>query len=390
MIDSILKSKIKSSLSHYPAVALIGPRQVGKTTLARAVATDFDALHLDLETPADSRKLSNAFSYLQEHEQRLVIIDEIYHSPDLFKVLRALIDGGRQRGLRSGRFLLLGSASMELMRQSESLAGRIAHLELHPFNALEVPETKLDKLWVRGGFPDSFLASTDKISYDWRKNFIASYISREMPQFAPLMPRATLLRLWIMLAHYQGQKINPATLASSLSVSKPTLSRYVDFLVDLLLVKKIYPWFTNRKKSLRRSPRIYLTNSGLCHTLLDITDKEKLLGHPVVGPSWEGFVVHNILSSISPHCEAHYYRSYGGAEIDLLIRGSGGKPWAIEVKRSEAPSCGRGFTQACRDVQPERAFLVYPGRERFPTRYGVEAIGLREMCREVANYLTKG
>ncbi len=387
MIDRRLKSKIKFSLSHYPAVALVGPRQVGKTTLARAVATGFDALHLDLEDTADYRKLANASSYLQEHERRLVIIDEIHHYPDLFKVIRTLIDDGRRRGLRSGRFLLLGSASMELMRQSsESLAGRIAHLELHPFDALEVLETELDKLWVRGGFPDSFLASTDELSHDWRTNFIAGYISREMRQFAPRISHETLFRLWVMLAHYQGKNLDSATLASSLAISKSTLSRYVDFLVDLLLVKKIYPWFTNRKKSLRKSPRIYLTDSGICHTLLNITNKENLLSHPIAGPSWEGLVVHNILSSISSHCEVHYYRSYGGAEIDLLIRRGGDKPWAIEVKRSEAPSCSRGFNQACLDVEPERAYLVYPGRERFPTRYGVEAIGLREMCQEAANY----
>ena len=387
MIDRRLIIQIKDRLSHVPAVVLLGPRQVGKTTLARVIAQERDALYLDLERQEDIDKLrTNTTSYLLSHEQHLVVIDEIQHYPELFMTLRGLIDIGRQQGKNSNRFLLLGSASMELMHQSESLAGRVSYLQLNPLDVWEVEAHDIDKLWLRGGFPQSFLSANDKQSFIWREDFITSYLRRDMRQAGidSNVAATTLHRLWTMLAHCQGSPLNLSSLAGSLGIKAVTVGRYIDIFHELLLVRKLTPWYRNSKKRLVKSPKIYLRDSGITHTLLRLADKEMLLGHPIVGASWEAFAIENILSRLPTGCQTHFYRTSSGAEIDLLIAQGTDAPWAIEIKRSDAPSRSRALLTFSEGVVPRAKFVVYAGDERYPLGRGIEAIGLREMCQEVS------
>ena len=373
-------------LADYPAVALLGPRQAGKTTIALEIAqsVDADSVYLDLESPADRARLSDPELYLDDHEDKLVILDEVHRAPELFQSLRGLIDRGRRRGIRSGRFLLLGSASMDLLRQSgETLAGRIAYLELGPLDILEVGRESLDTLWIRGGFPDSFLAGDDGRSITWRENFIRTYLERDVPQLGPRIPAETLRRFWVMLAHAQGGLLNAAALARGLGVDARTVGRYLDLMVDLLLVRRLTPWRRNVGKRLTKSPKIYVRDSGVVHALLGLASKEDALGHPVAGASWEGFVVETLLSVAPERTEASFYRSSGGAEIDLILTLPGRGAWAIEIKRSLNPRPRRGFYSACQDVEPEARFVVYPGEERYRVAREVEAVGVWGLAGEV-------
>ena len=373
-------------LAEYPAVALLGPRQVGKTTLALEIADAEDAVYLDLESPADRARVSNPELYLADHEDRLVILDEVHRLPGLFQSLRGLIDRGRRRGRRARRFLLLGSASMDLLRQSgETLAGRIAYLDLGPFDALEVGDSHLDALWVRGGFPDSFLAGDDDGSLTWRENFIRTYLERDVPQFGPRIPAETLRRFWVMLAHNQGGILNAAALARGLGVDNKTVARYLDLMVDLLLVRRLTPWRRNVGKRLVKSPKVYVRDSGIVHALLGLGSKEDVIGHPVVGMSWEGFVIETLLSVAPSRTEANFYRASGGAEIDLILTLPGREPWAIEIKRSLDPRPRRGFHSACEDVRPEAKFVVYPGNERFRIAEDIEAVTVVDLANEMAD-----
>ena len=384
MIPRRIENELHSLLADYPAVALLGPRQAGKTTLALEVSHTTDSVYLDLESYADLARLSDPELYLSDHEERLVILDEVHRAPDLFRSLRGLIDSGRRRGRRSGRFLLLGSASMDLLQQSgETLAGRIAYLELGPLNALEVDRGDHDHLWVRGGFPDSFLADDDGRSLRWRENFIRTYLERDVPQLGPRIAAETLRRFWTMLAHSQGGTLNMSSLARGLGVGGRTISGYMDLMVDLLLVRRLTPWRQNVGKRLVKAPKIYVRDSGVVHALLGLESKEDVLGHPVVGPSWEGFVVETLLTIAPDRSVASYYRASGGAEIDLLLTLPGHGTWAIEIKRSLNPRPRRGFHNACEDVGPEAKFVVYPGRERYRLSGDVEAIGLVDMAEEV-------
>lgn len=380
MIIRRLQDTLEQLLEHYPAVALLGPRQAGKTTLALALANQRPVTYLDLESTADQAKLQDAELYLAEHQDKLVILDEVQRAPGLFKNLRGLIDKGRRAGRRTGRFLLLGSASMELLHQSsESLAGRIAYLELFPFDTLEMGAEKTETLWLRGGFPDSVLASNDAHSLRWRQDFIRTYLERDIPQLGPRIPAETLRRFWNMLAHNQGELLNAAKLAAALGVDGKTVARYLDLLVDLLLVRRLKPWHSNSGKRLVKSPKTYVRDSGIVHALLGIPDRETLLGHPVCGRSWEGFVIENCLSVAPPHSEAYFYRSSAGAECDLLLTFPDQVTWAIEIKRSLAPSLKKGFHFAKQDIKPEASFLVYPGTEAFSVAEGTKAIGLTGM-----------
>ena len=373
--------RLQSLLAEYPAVALLGPRQVGKTTLALEIAETVDSVYLDLESPADRARLSDPELYLADHEGRLVILDEVHRVPDLFQSLRGLIDRGRRTGRRAGRFLLLGSASMDLLRQSgETLAGRIAYVELNPFDILEVDPSDYDALWVRGGFPDSFLAGDDGRSLTWRENFIRTYLERDVPQFGPRIPAETLRRFWTMLAHTQGGLFNAAALARGLGVGGNTISRYLDLMVDLLLVRRLMPWHSNVGKRLVRSPKVYVRDSGLVHALLGLGAKEEIVGHPIVGLSWEGFVIESLLSVAPDRTEASFYRASGGAEIDLILTLPGRRPWAVEIKRSLNPRPSRGFHSACQDVEPEEKFVVYPGDERYRVAEDVEALRLVDLA----------
>ena len=366
-------------------MALLGPRQAGKTTLALEIADRVDSVYLDLESAADRARLSDAELYLADHEDRLVILDEVHRLPGLFQSLRGLIDRGRRRGRRAGRFLLLGSASIDLLRQSgETLAGRIAYLELGPFDALEVGVGDIDALWTRGGFPDSFLAGDDDRSMTWRENFIRTYLERDVPQFGPRIPAETLRRFWVMLAHTQGGLLNAASLARGLGVDGKTVSRYLDLMVDLLLVRRLAPWRRNVGKRLVKSPKVYVRDSGIVHALLGLGSKEEVTGHPVVGMSWEGFVVETLLSIAPERAEASFYRASGGAEIDLILTLPGRRPWAVEIKRSLDPRPRKGFHSACEDVRPEAKFVVYPGEERYRIAEDIEAVSVGGLAGEVA------
>ncbi len=379
-------SLVRARLAQFPAVALLGPRQVGKTTLAELIAEAQQSVYLDLEDVAVREKLGDAALYLSGHEDSLVILDEVQRMPELFQTLRGLIDKGRRRNRRAGRFLLLGSASIDLIRQSgESLAGRIAYVELGPFSLLEVDDDAGETLWVRGGFPDSYLAKSDDDSVIWRENFIRTYLERDIPQLGPRVPAETLRRFWTMLAHSQGQMLNAAQLARGLGVDGKTVARYLDLLVDLLLVRRLPPFHANVGKRLVKSPKAFVRDSGIVHTLLGLDDREAVLGHPVIGGSWEGYVVENLLAAAPERCQAHYYRTAAGAEIDLLLEMPGGKLWAVEIKRGLAPKLDRGFHHAREDLQPERSFLVYSGSERFRMTGDVEAIGVTELASLIAN-----
>ena len=380
MIKRRIHDKLDEAIDRSPAVALLGPRQVGKTTLALEMGATRPSLYLDLESPADRAKLADAGRYLAEHEDKLVILDEVHRAPEIFQILRGLIDQGRRRGKVGGRFLLLGSASVELLKQSgESLAGRISYLELTPFDATEVDGERMDRLWIRGGFPASFLAANDRISLDWREDFIRTYLERDVPQFGSRIPAETLRRFWTMLAHHQAGMHNAATLAQGLGVDGKTVARYLDLLVDLLLVRRLSPWHRNVGKRLVKSPKVFVRDSGLVHALLGLGNKEQLLGHPVVGPSWESFVLETLLVLAPRGTEANFYRTAAGAEIDLVLTLPGGKLWAVEIKRSSAPKLERGFHLACADLKPAKRFVVYPGADRFPLDAETEVLGLAEL-----------
>ena len=385
IIDRNLSPQLSDAIAHSPAVALRGPRQVGKTTLALEVGQHYHALYLDLESDQDRAKLAQPELYLADHQDKLVIVDEVHRAPGLFPVLRGLIDRGRRAGRRSGQYLLLGCASLDLFKQSgETLAGRIAYLELAPFNVLETRTLPADDLWVRGGFPESLLAADAARSLRWRQDFIRTYLERDIPQFGPWRIAAeTLRRFWAMLAHHQGGLLNTAQFARNLGVDVKTVGSYLDLLVDLLLVRRLPPCHANLGKRLVKSPKVYVRDSGLVHALLNISDKETLLGHPVVGQSWVCFVVENLLVCASTKAQGYFYRSSGGAEIDLLLSWPDGSLWAIEIKRSLSPKLERGFHAACTDLAPSRKFVVYPGVERYRLAADIEAMSLEDMAMEL-------
>jgi uncharacterized protein len=378
MIERKIATQLIDRLETAPAVALLGPRQVGKTTLARMIGDRRPSIYLDLESDADRARLADPELYLAGHEDKLVILDEVHRLPGLFRNLRGLIDEGRRKGLRAGRFLLLGSASLDLLRQSgESLAGRISYLEMGPIDGREVPTEDLSRLWNRGGFPDSFLTPDDRLSQRWRQDFVRTYLERDVPMLGPRIAAETLRRFWTMLAHHQSGLLNAAEFARSLGVDGKTVAAYLDLLVDLLLVRRLEPWHANVGKRLVKSPRVYVRDSGLVHTLLGLTTLEDVLGHPVAGASWEGFVIETMIAAAPEGTQANFYRTAAGAEIDLLLTLPGGSLWAIEIKRSLSPSLERGFHHACADLQPDRRMVIYPGAENYPLRDGIEVMPLQ-------------
>lgn len=383
MIERRVTPEVVARLERMPAVALLGPRQAGKTTLALGIAEQRDATYLDLESAADRARLAEPALYFADHADELVILDEIHRAPGLFEALRSVIDQGRREGRGTGRFLLLGSAGIDLLAQSgETLAGRVGFVELSPFDLAEVGAEQLDRLWLRGGFPDSFLAD-DAASLDWREDFIRTYLERDIPQLGPRIPAETLRRLWTMFAHRQGALLNAAELARSLGVDGKTIAHYLDLMVDLLLVRRLPPRMANVGKRLVRSPKVYVRDSGLVHALLGLADMEALLGHPVAGSSWEGMVIENLVGIAGREAEPSFYRTSGGAEIDLVLTWRDGRKWAVEIKRTMAPKAERGFRSATEDIAPERSFVVYPGSERFRLAPGIEAIDLPGLCEAV-------
>ncbi len=375
---------VRRDLDRLPAVVLLGPRQVGKTTLARQIAAeDPNALYLDLEDPSHEARLADASGYLALHRRRLVILDEVQRRPDLFRALRGQIDARRREGFRSGHFLLLGSASSALLRQSaESLAGRTAWRSLPGLDPLET-KTDPHRLWLRGGFPDSFTAAAEDLSMQWRRNFIRSCLERDLPLSGLAAPAETLRRFWTMLCHGQGTPVNSARLASGLGIAVRTVNRYVDTLVDLMLVRRLQPYFANVGKRLVKSPKLFVRDSGVVHNLLGLRDLDELLGHPVAGPSWEGFVVENLCGAAPTGTDAFFYRTRAGAEIDLLLLLPGGDLWAIEAKRAMSPRVPRGLRIAAADVAATCVFVVHPGEETWPLGGGVTAIPLPALMRRL-------
>ena len=385
MLERSAIANLREDLAHYPAVALLGPRQSGKTTMAHQLARPGHSVYLDLESELDRAKLASPELYLGERLDRLVVLDEVHRVPDLFPVLRGLIDRARREGRRSGLYLLLGSASLDLLQQAgESLAGRVAYRELTPFHALELPETELTRLWVRGGFPDSHLARTPAVSLQWRRDFIRTYAERDIALLGGRVGSDALQRLWRMLAHQQGGLFNASVLARSLGLDTRTVNRYIDLLVQMFLLRRLEPWHVNLGKRLTKSPKLYVRDSGLLHALLGLPDEETLLGHPAVGASWEGFVLENLITAAGPNASAHFYRTNAGAEIDLLLRWPDDECWAIEVKRSLSPKVERGFYVACDDLKPSRRLVVYPGKDSFALGPKTEAVSLAALCGQLA------
>lgn len=386
MIKRDLQPLICSALTTMPVVALLGARQVGKTTLALEIAKVFgkESAYLDLELDSDLNKLSDAEAYLRRFDNKLLIIDEVQREPDLFRLLRGLVDARKRAGEKEGQFLLLGSSSRDLIQHSsETLAGRVRFLELSPFSVLEAQQAEpadfgLEKLWLRGGFPDSYLATDDDESWRWRSDFISSYIERDIPLMGPQIAATTMRRLWSMLAHSNAQQVNYSKLGGSLGVSYKTIKNYIDTLTDFYMVRQIQPWSGNTKKRLVKAPKIYLRDSGLAHRFLNITDFENLLGHPAIGASWEGFVLENILNQLTDKWRYSYYRTTAQAEVDLVLEGPKNEVWAVEVKRSLTPKVTKGFHYACDDIQATKKYVIYSGNERFPLPNKVEVIGLVE------------
>lgn len=380
MLQRWIEEKIEKAVKRTPAVALLGPRQVGKTTLAREIAGKRNSIYLDLESQEDLLKLRDPVSFLSANSDKLVVIDEIHRAPDLFMTLRGLIDENRRAGRRAEQFLLLGSADMDLLRQSsESLAGRIHYVYMNGFNILEVPNSNpndMRKLWLRGGFPESYLASSDEDSMEWLEMFIRTYLERDVPQMGFRVPASRLRILWTMLAHLQGETVNCSKLGNNLEVDGKTVAHYLDILVDLLLLRRLSPWYGNVKKRLVKSPRFYVRDTGILHRLLGITDHDALLSNPVVGKSWEGFVIENIVSILPNSVEPYYYRTSGGAEIDLVLRISSMEFWAIEIKYGVAPKIKPSLHQASEDIKAARKFIVYGGTDEFPIGKNTTVISL--------------
>ena len=384
MFHRTIAAELALELDHTPAVALLGPRQVGKTTLALEVAHTRPSVYLDLESERDRAKLDNAELYLSDHLDKLVILDEVHRAPALFPLLRGLIDQARRRGKTARQYLLLGSASWDLLQQSgETLAGRISYLDMTGLTVQETGADQQDSLWLRGGFPDSLQSPNEARSLRWRESFIRTYLERDIPQFGPRIPAETLRRLWTMLAHHQGGLLNVAQLARNIGVDAKTAASYIDLLSDLLLVRRLAPWHDNQGKRLVKSPKVYVRDSGLVHALLHIGSKDDLLSHPVVGASWEGFCIENLLACAPRGVQAFFYRSSGGAEVDLLLLWPNGERWAIEIKRSTVPKLERGFHSACEDLQPARKLVVYPGQESYRLREDVHAVSLHALCQEL-------
>jgi predicted AAA+ superfamily ATPase len=385
MITRYLYSHIREALHNFPCVALLGPRQVGKTTLALEMAKEWypTPIYSDLERPSDLAKLSDPEYYLRSNFGRLVILDEIQRTPEFFPLLRAMIDEQKRQGVSSGQYLILGSASRELLKQSsESLAGRICYIDLTGLNVIECGQNNQDQLWQRGGFPESFLATTDQRSFLWRESFIRTYIERDIPFLGPKIEPGTLKRFWTMIAHNQGELLNGSRFATSLGVSTTTIFRYLDLFSDLFLIRVLRPWHQNMGKRLIKSPKVYVRDSGILHGLLQLKTIDNILSHPIAGGSWEGFVIENIASVLNNRMSIWFYRTAAGAEIDLILE-NGKERIAIEIKRSLAPIPSKGFYTAIHDLNISKAYIVYPGHECYSSSENVEVISVYEILQKL-------
>lgn len=378
MLNRRILPEIRNALTEFPAVALLGPRQAGKTTLARSIAATLpDSLYLDLERPSDLARLADPELFLSRHVSHLVVIDEIQRMPELFTVLRSLIDENRS----AGRFLLLGSASTQLLQQaSESLAGRIAFHELAPFDVSEVHpgHAELQSFWLRGGYPLSWLAKSDSASLAWREAFISTHLERDIPAFGIRVPGTALRRFWQMLAHLHGQLWNASRLAASFGVTAPTMQHYLDILEATYMLRRLQPVQANLGKRLVKSPKVYLRDSGLLHALLGIGNLNDLAGHPILGASWEGWVLEQIAQILGPRWQLSFYRTSAGAEMDIVAE-RGREKICFEIKFSSTPAPGKGFWSAISDLQPDHAFIIAPVQNRYPLAETVEVVPATEL-----------
>jgi predicted AAA+ superfamily ATPase len=377
MIERQIKGKIESRLRQSPAVAILGPRQVGKTTLAKvlAEACEKSFVYLDMENPRDLAKLADAYSFLEGLASSCVIIDEVQLKPDLFSILRPLIDANRV----PGRFILLGSASPVLIKGvSESLAGRISYMELTPIGLKELPaQISMEEHWFRGGFPDALLSADTTKAIHWLDDFIKSYAERDLAYLfgIELIP-TTLRNFWSMLAHSNGNLWNAEVFARSLGITAPTVIRYVSFLEGGYLVRRLNPWFVNAKKRLIKSPKIYIRDTGILHRFLNIPDPANLPGHPGIGASWEGYVIEQISQCISNDLDMFFYRTQAGAECDLiLVRGI--TPVAcVEIKLNNSPTVSKGFISCAEDLNPKFRYIITPSSDTYMISHGVKVISL--------------
>lgn len=388
MIQRDLESILYERLTNYPAVALLGSRQVGKTTLAKTLKTNKPWHYLDLERPSDVAKLADPELYLSQFSNQLVILDEIQRLPQLFPVLRSLIDDRRQKGERTAQFLLLGSASPELLRQSsETLAGRISYLELSPLKLTELksPNQALNQHWFRGGYPDAYLADSDSNAQQWCDDFITSYVERYLPILGVASNPMLLRRLCTMLAHQQGNTLNLSTLANSLGIDGKTTRHYIDLLEALYLLRSIPAFSTNAGKRLIKSPKVYWRDSGLLHALSGLTDIEQLLGHPLCGHSWEGYCIEQIITHLPFKTQFFHYRTRSGAELDLVLQSPNGATTAIEIKRTLSPKVTRGFTESFNALQANQGFFIIPQGESFPLNSSVDAINLADFLAKLSS-----
>jgi uncharacterized protein len=397
MIKREIFDTVLRRLTQFDSVALVGPRQVGKTTLAREVAAEVGtkARYLDLESPSDRQLLDDPDAYFSSYLEHLIILDEVQRIPEIFQVLRGQIDQRRRMKGNAGKFLILGSASMDLLRQSsESLAGRISYVEMTPLTFREITrdnsnndtnnQNLIDDLWLKGGFPESYMREDKEASFQWRLDFIQTYLERDIPQFGLQVATEQLARFWRMLANDQGELFNAQRFARSLGVSGHTIARYLDILEKLLLVRTLQPWSVNTGKRLVKSPRPFVRDSGILHALLNLQTMDALRSHAVSGKSWEGFVIENLISACRGKARPYFYRTGAGAEADLVLEFAPGRCWAIEVKLSSAPTVDRGFHNAADDIAAERRILVHKGKERFPMRGGIEAMPLMDAMNEVS------
>ena len=387
MFERWIQKKLKKQMSRFPAVALLGARQVGKTTLASKVAKSINALYLDLEIKEDRILLQDTARFFELHSDKTIILDEIQRTPDLFMELRGVIDRNIAKGREAGQFVILGSASMELLKQSsESLAGRIHFLEMSGLNVLETGCSKgiIENLWLRGGFPKSYLAIDSEMQIDFLEDLIRTYLETDLPQFGFTIPAERLRRLWTMLAHLQGETINYSKLATNLEMEPKSVTYYIDILTRMLLVRRLNPWHENVKKRLIKSPRYYVRDSGILHRLLDINNYQKLLSNPELSKSWEGFVIENIHSVLPHYTKTYFYRTAVGAEIDLVIKMPNSEIWAIEIKYGSAPKFNKHFNRTCDDVGATHKYVVYGGDEESPVGNDIWMISLPKIMEKIS------
>ncbi len=384
-INRRMEATLQESLRSFPVTALLGPRQCGKSTLARHVVADrTGTVYLDLEKPSDLRKLEDAEFFFHTQKDKLICIDEVQMGPELFPVIRVAVDEDR----RPAKFLILGSASQDLIRQSsETLAGRIHFLELTPFTYDELVEDSPEKyedpafLWTRGGFPEAVLAESDSHSFDWRSDFIRTFLERDIPQFGFTIPAITMRRFWTMLAHYHGELLNASKFGQALGVSHPTISKYLDIMAQTFMVRLLPPLMANVKKRLVKTPKVYLRDTGILHALLEIENTEALLGHPIAGASWEGLCIEQILAAM-PDWRASFYRTSSGEEIDLIIE-RGRKRLAFEFKASMSPQLSRGFPGTLTVLQPDHTWIVAPVLEPYLKGPGVTVANIKAVLQDL-------